>query len=1127
MRKDTGQSSARKRSVQPKPALHSDPFWYKDAVIYQLHIKTFNDSNGDGIGDFKGLKEKLGYLQELGVNTLWLLPFYPSPLRDDGYDIADFKGINPSYGTLADFKGVLREAHKRNMRVITELVINHTSDQHPWFQRARRAKPGSVYRDFYVWSNTHNRYTDARIIFQDFETSNWTWDPVANAYYWHRFYSHQPDLNYDNPRVHEAVFKALDFWMDMGVDGMRLDAIPYLYQREGTNCENLPETHAFLKKLRARMDEKYEGRMFLAEANQWPEDAVEYFGEGDECHMSFHFPLMPRLYMALHMENRFPVTDILRQTPEIPEACQWAIFLRNHDELTLEMVTDEERDYMYRAYAHDPRMRVNLGIRRRLAPLVGNHRRRIELMNALLLSLPGTPIIYYGDEIGMGDNIYLGDRDGVRTPMQWSPDRNAGFSRANPQKLYLPVIIDPEYHFEVVNVESQKKNRHSLFWWMRRMLTLRSRIPAFSRGSLTFLEPENSKILAFIRQYDHQCILVVVNLSRFVQFVELDLTEFEGKVPVEIFGNTPFPKITDEYYFLTLSPHSFYWFNLEPEEVVEKPYEIGTEPEKLPVFEAQDGWEEIFAGGVPAKLEKQVPPYIRGQRWFGAKGRRIKNSAVRELLPVRDKILTGVIVFIDLQYADGTGESYILPVTYLSAEKAEEIIEEHPRAAMARVRIRSSEEEGFLMDGLLRHDFCNPMLKLMVNRQRIKGRAGRLTATPAGGMKNRYDPKEMPYETNVMKAEQSNTSIVYGNAFIMKLFRRLQVGTNPDLEIGRFLTRKGFANLPPVAGYMEYTRSGEEPNTLAILQAFVPNQGDAWKYTLNSLYRYFDRVLESPDLSPPKRPKGTMMELTGATIPEETADRIGFYLESSRLLADRTAEMHRALASESVDPLFAPESFTKLYQRSLFQSMSSLAGHVMTQFKKQLKRMPEQVQETGKRVLARQEDIMACFRLLTDHKLTAKRLRCHGDYHLGQVLYTGKDFVIIDFEGEPARPVSERRIKRSPLRDVAGMLRSFHYAVYSALFDEEERGSFQEDRRDQMEAWAEDWRLWVCSEYLRTYLGRTEDAGFLPDSPEEIQILLDAYLMEKAVYELGYEMNNRPDWVRIPLQGIEQLLDTE
>ncbi len=1110
-----------KKSTSPLPV---DPLWYKDAVIYQLHVKTFYDSNGDGIGDFRGLKQKLGYLQELGINTLWLLPFYPSPLRDDGYDIADFRGINPSYGTLADFKAFLREAHQRGMRVITELVINHTSDQHPWFQKSREAKPGSAWRDFYVWSDTHNRYTDARVIFQDFENSNWTWDPVANAYFWHRFYSHQPDLNYDNPKVHDAIFKTLDFWMDMGVDGMRLDAIPYLYQREGTNCENLPETHQFLKKLRTRMDKKYKGRMFLAEANQWPEDAVEYFGDGDECHMSFHFPLMPRLYMALHMESRFPVTDILTQTPSIPDACQWAIFLRNHDELTLEMVTDEERDYMYRAYARDPRMRVNLGIRRRLAPLVGNHRRRIELMKALLLSLPGTPIIYYGDEIGMGDNIYLGDRNGVRTPMQWSWDRNAGFSQANPHRLYLPVIIDPEYHYEVVNVEAQQKNRHSLFWWMRRLLTLRKRLPAFSRGTLTFLEPENSKILAYIRQYEEQKILVVVNLSRFVQFVELDLEEYEGSVPVEIFGDTPFPKITDEPYFLTMSPHSFYWFNLAPEEALEISPESATDPERLPVFTVRKDWEEIFAEGVPERLEKQIPPYIRAQRWFGAKSRRIKNASVREMLPVRNSVLTAMIVFVDFQFSDGEGESYILAITYLPAATAEDILEDYPRSAMARVKVDEAGEEGFLMDGLVRNDFCTALLDMVARRQSIRGQAGRMTATTAEGFKYLFRRDELPYETSVMKAEQSNTSIVYGNRFILKLFRRLQEGTNPDLEIGRYLTHKGFGNQPPVAGYIEYKPSGEEPNTLAILQGYIRNQGDAWEYTLNSLSRYFEQALENPKETPPRRPQGTLMELSRAEVPDVIAERIGYYLESVRLLAERTAEMHTVLASEAVDPLFKPESFSKLYQRSLFQSMSSLATHVLAQFKKQLKRMPEPVQATGASIIAHQQEIIDHFRKLTDHKISAKRLRCHGDYHLGQVLYTGKDFVIIDFEGEPARPVSERRIKRSPLRDVAGMLRSFHYAVYSALLKEEERGSFHPEHRAGLEAWADEWYTWVCAEYLAGYVASSARGDFLPDTQEEFQVLLDVFLMEKAVYELGYEMNNRPDWVRIPLMGIEQLL---
>jgi maltose alpha-D-glucosyltransferase / alpha-amylase len=541
----------------------SVPLWYKDVVIYQLHVRAFYDSTGDGIGDFIGLTSKLDYLQDLGVTALWLLPFYPSPLKDDGYDIANYTNVHPAYGTLRDFKAFLREAHNRGLRVITELVLNHTSDQHPWFQRARRAKPGSPHRDFYVWSNTPEKYKEARIIFKDFEPSNWTWDPVAKAYFWHRFYSHQPDLNFENPLVRRELLETVSFWLNLGVDGMRLDAVPYLFEQEGTNCENLPETHAFLKELRRYVDENYPGRMLLAEANQWPEDAIAYFGDGDECHTAFNFPVMPRLFMAKQMEDRFPIVDILQQTPAIPANCQWVLFLRNHDELTLEMVTDEERDYMYRVYAHDPQARINLGIRRRLAPLLNDNRRTIELLHGLLFSLPGTPVIYYGDEIGMGDNIYLGDRDGVRTPMQWSADRNAGFSLANPQRLYLPLVIDPEYLYETVNVENQRNNPQSLWWWIKRLIAVRNQHPAFGRGTLELLLPDNAKVLAFVRQFEEDRVLVVANLSRFSQYVELDLSAMESYVPMELFGHHSFPPIGKLPYLLTLGPHSFYYFSLE------------------------------------------------------------------------------------------------------------------------------------------------------------------------------------------------------------------------------------------------------------------------------------------------------------------------------------------------------------------------------------------------------------------------------------------------------------------------------------------------------------------------------------------------------------------------------------
>ncbi|QRK06370.1 maltose alpha-D-glucosyltransferase [Archangium violaceum] len=541
----------------------TDPLWYKKAVIYELHIRAFYDSNADGHGDIPGLIEKLPYLQDLGVTCLWILPHYPSPLKDDGYDIADYYAVHPDYGTLADFQRLVDEAHKRDIRILSELVVNHTSDQHAWFQEARR-DPKSPKRDFYVWSDTDDRYQGARIIFLDTERSNWTWDPVAKQYFWHRFFSHQPDLNYDNPEVQEAMLDVMRFWLNMGVDGFRCDAVPYLFEREGTNCENLPETHAFLKKLRKAIDSEYPDKMLLAEANQWPADVRVYFGDGDEFHMGFHFPVMPRLFMALRKEDRTPIVEILQQTPEIPETCQWAIFLRNHDELTLEMVTDEDRDYMYREYATDPRMRINLGIRRRLAPLMDNGRRRIELMHSLLFTLPGTPVLYYGDEIGMGDNIYLGDRNGVRTPMQWTPDRNAGFSRADGARLYAPIIGDPVYGYQSINVEAQERVRSSLLNWMKRMLRVRQRYPAFAMGRLRWLNPDNRKVLAFVREYEGQTILIICNLSRFAQPAVIDLRDWEGQVPVELIGETPFPRISGSLpYQLTLGPYMFLWFRLE------------------------------------------------------------------------------------------------------------------------------------------------------------------------------------------------------------------------------------------------------------------------------------------------------------------------------------------------------------------------------------------------------------------------------------------------------------------------------------------------------------------------------------------------------------------------------------
>jgi maltose alpha-D-glucosyltransferase/alpha-amylase len=1111
--------------------LDNDPLWYKDAIIYQVHVRAYHDYDGDGMGDFRGLTQKLDYLQDLGVTTIWALPFYPSPLKDDGYDIADYTNIHPDYGTLRDFKAFLKAAHERGMRVITELVINHTSDQHPWFQRARRAPSGSPERDFYVWSDTGEKYKEARIIFKDFEHSNWSWDPVAKAYYWHRFYSHQPDLNFDNPEVWKAIFPVLDFWMALGVDGMRLDAVPYLYEREGTNCENLPETHEFLRALRRHVDAKFPNRMLLAEANQWPEDAVAYFAAGDECNMAFHFPVMPRMYMAVQMEDRFPIMDIMAQTPAIPDNCQWCMFLRNHDELTLEMVTDEERDYMYRAYAADQRARINLGIRRRLAPLMGNNRRRIELMNALLLSLPGTPVLYYGDEIRMGDNIYLGDRNGVRTPMQWSGDRNAGFSRANPQRLYLPVIIDPEYHYESVNVEAMQNNPNSFLWWMKRLIALRKRSKAFGRGTLEFLQPENRKILAFLRRYEDECILVVANLSRFVQYVELDLSAFQGQTPVELFGSNPFPPVGRAPYLLTLTPHSFLWFALCAQPARSAAL-LGPQAEAhLPVLAAGDGWESVFAGAARDDLEEALPAYLRQRRWFGGKGRRIKLAEIAQDFRVTYGERAAHVCLVHVEFNESQPETYLLPLTFAAGDQAVHLLEEVPHAVVARVQGQS---EGLLCDALSDPAFCAMLLDVVRNyRASEDGEPVQLTAASYGPLQQVLEQAgDAPLTPSVGKGEQSNTSILYGGRIIGKVFRRVEEGVNPDLEVGRYLSEvRHFPHTPPTLGAIEMRRRRAEPTTLMILQGYVPNEGDAWRYTLDELSLFFERVVAQPrGESPLPANAAPGLELTATAVPGIARELIGPYLDRAALLGQRTAQLHRALAAETEDAAFAPEPFSKLYQRSLYQSMRNLIGQVFGQFRRRVGSLPEVAQGPVRQVLDREKELLARFHFLLERRLTGQRIRCHGDYHLGQVLFTGKDFVIIDFEGEPARSITERRLKRSALRDVAGMVRSFHYAAYSALHGQggtrgRSPGLIRPEDLAASEPWARFWYVWVSAVFLRAYWETAAGGQFLPDSEDEFRLMLDAHLLEKAIYELGYELNHRPDWVRIPVLGIVELMN--
>ena len=1098
--------------------LEDDPLWYKDAVIYEVHVRAFHDSNNDGIGDFQGLTQKLDYLHDLGVTAIWLLPFYPSPLKDDGYDIADYMNIHPAYGDLHDFKHFMMEAHRRGLRVITELVLNHTSDQHPWFQRARQAEPGSRYRNFYVWSDSPEKYKDARIIFRDFELSNWSWDPIAKAHYWHRFYSHQPDLNYNNPEVQREMYRVVDFWLRLGVDGLRLDAVPYLYEEEGTNCENLPQTHAFLKSLRQQVDSKFKNRMLLGEANQWPADALAYFGHGDECQMLFHFPLMPRLFMAISMEDHFPVMEILENTPQIPQNCQWAVFLRNHDELTLEMVTDEERDYMYRTYARDTRARINLGIRHRLAPLLGNHRRRIELMNGLIFSLSGSPVIYYGDEIGMGDNIYLGDRNGVRTPMQWSADRNAGFSRANPQQLYLPIIIDPAYHYEAVNVQVQQNNLHSLLWWTKRLIATRKRFKAFGRASLQFLHPENRRILAFIRQYEDERILVVANLSRFVQGVELDLSDLKGLTPVEIFGRVKLPPIREQPYFLTLGPHAFYWLSLETEAQISGAQAAPS----VPTLTTTGSWENVLQRFSRPALERILLRYLEARRWTG-KARTILSAELVASMPFSLNEHKCYLTWVKVNYTSGAPETYALPLLFAAGEEAQKLRDDFPQAVIAPLTVREV-SDGVLYDATWNEDFARMLLNSIMRRRQLKTAEGKFVCSTTRAWRELDRLGEQPLTPTLMKTEQSNSLIVYGERWVLKFFRYLDAGIHPEMEIGRFLIeRTSFKRIPRVVGALEFKPRQGNPFTLAILEEWIPHQADAWGHTLDALGHYFERAIAlKSELEAQRVIAPSHVALLEEDIPDLANDLIGaYYLEYARKLGQLTGELHCALASDHHDAAFRPEPFTEHYRRGLYQSMHSQASQAL-ELARQAD-LPATERERVRHVVSLFEKFDERLRARLDRKITAMRIRCHGNYSLRKVLDTGKEFVVIDFEGEPARPLGERRIKRSPFRDVAGMLRSFHYASIACL----RGGGFRDEDIPFLEPWAQFWYTWTGVAFLQAYLQVTRDVDFLPKTLEELGVLLDLYLIDKAFYELIYELNNRPDWVTIPLQGLLHLLSRE
>ncbi|STY29635.1 Trehalose synthase/amylase TreS [Legionella wadsworthii] len=1072
--------------------------WYKDAIIYQVHVRSFYDSNGDGIGDFKGLMDKLPYIEFLGVNTIWLLPFYPSPLKDEGYDIADYMTVNPIYGTLNDFKKFLKEAHKRNIRVITELVINHTSSQHEWFKKSRNAKPGSPWRNFYVWSDTPDKYSEARIIFRDFETSNWTWDSTADAYYWHRFYSHQPDLNYDNPNVQKEIFKIVDFWLGMGVDGLRLDAIPYLFQREGTNCENLPETHQFLKKLNAHIQNKFKNKFLLAEANQWPEDAVKYFGDGDECQMAFHFPLMPRMYMSVQMEDRFPIIDIMEQTPTLPEPCQWAIFLRNHDELTLEMVTDEERDFMYRMYTNDPKMRINLGIRRRLAPLMSGDRRKIELLNAFLFSMPGTPVIYYGDEIGMGDNFYLGDRNGVRTPMQWSNDSNAGFSEANPQKLYLPVIIDPEYNYQAVNVKLQEGNSQSLLCWMKKLIELRSAYTAFSRGSIEFLYPNNSKVIAFYRIHNEQKILVLINLSRHTQNFNLDLSQFVNHPLIEAFGKTEFPTITENPYFFILSPYGFLWLEIGEKSKVPESLNL-----KDRILNIKDKWSEILSGSNRKKLEGLLLDYIPTCRWYRSKSNLISKVKIMDEILFKNHKNPIYFLLLEIDYINKHSEDYFL---FLTSEVGEDFTEK----AICQLIDRKGQQT-FLIDALYSTNASMHLFHFFRSNKTIQGTVGSIAVNTT-----RYKEILNKKEDVIIKPldkEQSNTSLLYGDTALLKMYRLSEKGINPEVEINEFLLSNNKYISPKLAVTINYINK-QNISTAGIIQEYIPNEGDGWNYSLNIISNICENF-KSFDLFQNKKEVVFPWIKISDPLPKKILDSLDIYAHAVKIIAQKTAQMHLALMGNASNKAFEAENYTLFDQRSLYQSLRSVIVKTSKLVSAKSLSINGEMQKKLDFFFSNKNKLFNNLEYLLSKKLGGKKIRCHGDFHLGQTLYTGDDFIIIDYEGEPCRPLSERKIKYPPLKDLASMLRSFHYAIYTVL---------NENMLISSSFDPEIWYSWICNIFIQTYLDYPEVRSLLPSENEFFSLLLKAYMLEKVFYEINYEINNRPDWVHVPCMGLLNLM---
>lgn len=1071
----------------------ADELWYKDAIIYQLHVKAFADSNNDGIGDFVGLTEKLPYLQDLGVTALWLLPFYPSPGRDDGYDIADYGSVNPDFGTMKDFKRFIQEAQRRGLRVITELVVNHTSDQHRWFKRARRSPPGTSARNWYVWSDTDQKYQGTRIIFTDTEKSNWTWDPEAGAFYWHRFFSHQPDLNFDNPRVVSALIQVMKRWLDAGVDGFRLDAIPYLCEREGTSNENLPETHAIIKRLRQELDAYSKGKLLLAEANQWPEDVQEYFGRGDECHMAYHFPLMPRIYMAIAQEDRFPITDILRQTPDIPASCQWALFLRNHDELTLEMVTDVERDYLWSTYANDPRARINVGIRRRLAPLMDNDRRKIELMNSLLLSFPGTPIVYYGDEIGMGDNIYLGDRNGVRTPMQWSPDRNGGFSRADPARLYAPLIMDPVYGYEAVNVEAQSRSLSSLLNATKRLISVRKSTLAFGRGTMTFIRPVNRSVLAYVRQYRDEVILCVANLSRAAQATELDLSPWKERIPLEMLGRTRFPAIGELPYMITLGPYSFYWFQLQERDKSEP-----VTPRAVPEFETlvvpvNSNW--VSLARERGVFERDVlPGFLARARWYPEHNANHIKTTLTSAVPFCDiGDNRPWIAFFETTQDDVTTR-YVLPMQIEWARFDRERF--NPKALAA---VRQGAREGTLLDVATEQIFIGLFLRNLSQSLVVEENDLRLDFKPTA----RFAEYAVKQPEQIRAIEQANSTALVDNLYVTKIYRQSEAGISPEIEIGQYLTEVArFANAPALLGTAELVE-GNQRSAIGVVHAYIQNQGDGWAVTAGYIDRYIDEQRLLPISETPREQ-------------QEQAPYLHYLAQTGK----RLAELHLALAAaEAAD--FAPEPIDPAQVKHWIGELTARADRVCELLAERRDGLKEADRALIDRLQALPQGLAERVTKLLPSDIGGLNIRHHGDFRLGQVLIVKDDIFIIDFDGDQRRPLAERRRKLPAARDVAGLIRSIDLAVNAAL-GRALKGA--PDEQGRLATALGEWRERAAATFFTAYREAMTNSRLWPADQASQEGLVNFFLLEKAFDEVEYELSHRSDGLTAPLTGLLRIL---